>query len=82
MQKELWKLPQALTHVFIAQLPDPGTCGEEMVVLDLFSGGEGWRRAVEATGYIYVPVDIKLHSHSLMSTSQQTAVQSDDSQSS
>ena len=62
--KELWKLPQALTHEFIAQLPDPGTCDEKMVVLDLFSGGESWRRAVEAAGYIYVPVDIRLHSQS------------------
>jgi hypothetical protein len=62
--KELWKLPQALTHEFISQLPDPGTCDEKMVVLDLFSGGESWRRAVEAAGYIYVPVDIKLHNQS------------------
>lgn len=29
------------------------------VVLDLFSGDESYRRAVEAARYIYIPVDIK-----------------------
>jgi hypothetical protein len=28
------------------------------IVLDLFSGGESYRAAVEAAGYRYVPVDI------------------------
>ena len=29
------------------------------VVLDLFSGGESYRRAVEAAAYVYVPIDLK-----------------------
>ena len=32
---------------------------EQTVVLDLFSGGESYRKAVEAAGYTYVPVDLK-----------------------
>ena len=30
------------------------------VVLDLFSGGESYRKAVEAAGYIYVPVCLQI----------------------
>ena len=32
--------------------------GPPLYVIDLFSGGESYRAAVEAAGYIYVPVDI------------------------
>ena len=28
-------------------------------VIDLFSGGESWREAVESMGMVYIPVDIK-----------------------
>ena len=28
------------------------------VIIDFFSGGESYRRAVEAAGYLYIPVDL------------------------
>ena len=28
-------------------------------IVDLFSGGESWRRQVEAQGYIYIGVDLR-----------------------
>ena len=36
----------------------PARVGQD-VVLDLFSGGESYRAAVEAAGWRYVPVDIR-----------------------
>ena len=32
---------------------------EKKYVIDLFAGGESWRKSVEAAGYIYVPVDLR-----------------------
>ena len=50
-----WQIPHKLCAEVVQQLrPREG----KDVVLDLFSGGESYRAAVEAAGYIYVPVDI------------------------
>ena len=50
-----WAIPHKLCEEVVQQLePRDG----KDVVLDLFSGGESYRAAVEAAGLIYVPVDI------------------------
>ena len=53
MQK--WKIPHKLCEEVLAEMP--ARVGQD-IVLDLFSGGESYRAAVEAAGYRYVPVDI------------------------
>ena len=50
-----WMIPFDLTQEVVAQL---GQADNRRYVIDLFSGGESYRAAVEAAGYIYVPVDI------------------------
>ena len=52
-----WMIPDDLCTEVIRQLPE--ATPEKQYVIDLFSGGESYRRAVEAAGFIYVPVDIK-----------------------
>jgi hypothetical protein len=52
-----WQIPDKLCTEVIRQLT--GDMQERRYVLDLFSGGESYRRAVDAAGYIYVPVNIK-----------------------
>ena len=32
---------------------------EKKYVIDLFAGGESWRKSVEAAGYVYIPVDLR-----------------------
>ena len=52
-----WEIPHNLCAEVIAQMST--TQHEGDVILDLFSGGESYRKAVEAAGYIYVPIDLK-----------------------
>ena len=33
--------------------------GEKKYVIDLFAGGESWRKSVEVAGYAYIPVDLR-----------------------
>ena len=54
--KQLWKIPQPLTEEIIEALGPP-TDGRDTIV-DLFSGGRSWEKAVMAKGYNYVSVDI------------------------
>lgn len=51
-----WMIPFDLTAEVVAQLKVADN--KQKYVIDLFSGGESYRAAVEAAGYIYVPVDI------------------------
>ena len=52
-----WEIPHNLCAEVVAQMSGKGHTGD--VILDLFSGGESYRKAVEAAGYIYVPVDLQ-----------------------
>jgi hypothetical protein len=60
--QQLWSLPNDLTSELMEQMKntvwDSDTEVRKDIVLDLFSGGESWRRAVEDQGYKYFPVDI------------------------
>lgn len=50
-----WRIPDMLCEEVVAKLtPVEG----QDVVLDLYSGGESYRRAVEAAGYTYIAVDL------------------------
>ena len=49
-------IPFDLTAEVVAQVKVKDN--KQKYVIDLFSGGENYRAAVEAAGYIYVPVDI------------------------
>ena len=51
-----WQIPHKLCEEVIQQVKQVE--GKD-VVLDLFSGGESYRKSVEAAGYIYVPIDLK-----------------------
>ena len=53
-----WQIPHNLCAEVIQEAAKKGN-SEQTVVLDLFSGGESYRKAVEAAGYTYVPVDLK-----------------------
>lgn len=52
-----WEIPHNLCAEVIAQMCSTDHKGD--VILDLFSGGESYRKAVEAAGCIYVPIDLK-----------------------
>ena len=59
-KQQIWKIPEPLTIEYMRHFKKKhGKEGQKRVVFDLFSGGESWRRAVEAAGFIYVPVDLK-----------------------
>ena len=50
-----WRIPDMLCEEVVAKLtPVEG----QDVVIDLFSGGESYRRAVEAAGFTYIAVDV------------------------
>ena len=50
-----WQIPHKLCEEVVAKFtPVEG----KDVIIDFFSGGESYRRAVEAAGYLYIPVDL------------------------
>ena len=55
-KNQLWRLPELLTEELMEEvaLKQP----TKKYVVDLFAGGESWRKSVEAQGYVYIPVDI------------------------
>jgi hypothetical protein len=56
-KQQLWSLPSMLTQEIMAHVAErqPG----KKYVIDLFAGGESWRKSVEEQGYVYVPVAIR-----------------------
>ena len=52
-----WEIPHNLCAEVISQMCSTDHKGD--VILDLFSGGGSYRKAVEAAGCIYVPIDLK-----------------------
>ncbi len=56
MQK-IWSIPEKLQSELLEAIPDRDP--EAKYIVDLFSGGESWRRQVEAQGYIYIGVDLR-----------------------
>jgi hypothetical protein len=58
-KKTVWQVPKALTEEYLQELIRSRSVPTDSIVLDLFSGGESWRKATEAAGLTYIPVDIK-----------------------
>ena len=57
-----WQIPHNLCAEVVEQAKgsqNKGTSPLQNVVLDLFPGGDSYRKAVEEAGYVYIPVDIK-----------------------
>jgi hypothetical protein len=54
--KQLWKSPEKLTPE-VVELLGPPKDGRD-VIIDLYSGGRSWEKAVIAKGYHYISVDI------------------------
>ena len=52
-----WEIPHNLCAEVIQAFKQQG--GEGDVILDLFSGGESYRKAVEAAGFTYIAIDLK-----------------------
>ena len=52
-----WQIPHNLCTEVVAALKEKEHQGD--VIIDLFSGGESYRKAVEDAGFVYVPVDLK-----------------------
>jgi hypothetical protein len=55
--QKIWSIPEMLQEELLEAIPEkePGV----KYVVDLFSGGESWRRQVEAQGYVYIGVDLR-----------------------
>ena len=51
-----WQIPHLLCEEVVSKMKPKN---DQKIILDLFSGGESYRNAVESAGYTYVPVDIK-----------------------
>ena len=51
-----WQIPHLLCEEVVSKMKPKN---DQKTILDLFSGGESYRNAVESAGYTYVPVDIK-----------------------
>ena len=58
-----WQIPHNLCVEVVAELKKKAHQGD--VIIDLFSGGESYRKAVEEAGFVYVPVDLKTMLRSL-----------------
>ena len=56
-RQKIWSIPEMLQQEILDAMPE-NTSGAKYMV-DLFSGGESWRRQVEAKGYIYIGVDLR-----------------------
>ena len=56
-KQAIWSLPEALQEELLDAMPtkDP----KARYVIDLFSGGESWKREVEKRGFIYIGVDVR-----------------------
>ena len=53
--KQLWKIPEKLTQE-VVELLGPPKDGRD-VIIDLYSGGRSWEKAVITKGYHYISVD-------------------------
>jgi hypothetical protein len=58
-KKTVWELPVELTREYMKEFCSKHDSPEGSIVLDLYSGGESWRKATEEAGLIYIPVDIR-----------------------
>ena len=58
-KKQIWSLPELLTEEIMNALSASQPAAEKKYVIDLFAGGESWRKSVEAAGYVYIPVDLR-----------------------
>ncbi len=58
-KKTVWEIPESLTTEYVAALKLENHMQDGGIILDLFSGGESWRKASEQGGFKYIPVDIK-----------------------
>jgi len=52
-----WQIPHNLCAEVVQAFKQQE--GEGDVILDLFSGGESYRKAVEAAGLTYIAIDLK-----------------------
>jgi len=58
-KKTVWEIPEGLTREYLQELKQKCNASTRRIVLDLFSGGESWKKATEEAGFTYIPVDIK-----------------------
>jgi hypothetical protein len=56
-KQKIWSIPAMLQKELLDCMPEKTP--EARYVIDLFSGGESWRRQVEAAGYTYIGVDLR-----------------------
>jgi hypothetical protein len=56
-RQKIWSIPEMLQQEILEAMPVKGPAAK--YIIDLFSGGESWRRQVEAQGYIYIGVDLR-----------------------
>jgi hypothetical protein len=56
-RQRIWSIPEMLQEELLAAMPEKA--GEAKYIVDLFAGGESWRRQVEAAGYVYIGVDLR-----------------------
>ena len=57
-KQQLWALPEGLTEELMDAIASKQP--NKKYVIDMFSGGESWRKSVERQGYTYIPVDIRV----------------------
>ena len=57
-KQQLWALPEGLTEELMDAVANKQP--NKKYVIDMFSGGESWRKSVERQGYTYIPVDIRV----------------------
>jgi hypothetical protein len=56
-KQQLWSIPQQLQLELLQVIQEKQP--NKQYIFDMFSGGESWRKQVEAAGYSYVPVDLR-----------------------
>jgi hypothetical protein len=56
-RQKIWSIPEMLQEELLEAIPEKAP--EVKYIVDLFSGGDSWRRQVEARGYIYIGVDLR-----------------------
>ena len=55
-KRQVWALLEGLTEELMDAVANKQP--NKKYVINMFSGGESWRKSVEQQGYTYIPVDI------------------------
>ena len=57
-KQQLWELPEGLTEELMDAVASKQP--NKKYVIDMFSGGESWRKSAERRGDTYIPVDMRV----------------------